>query len=260
MRKGIWSAAAVIGLLSVAGALAVTPWAGAAGSTVRMIEGPGDPTKDWKFDPAEITVPAGTTVTWQNSGQQPHTVAADDGSFKSDYISPGGSFQHTFATAGTYAYHCEPHPWMKAVVHVTGGATPATAASATPTTQAGGAASAGTPTTATTARTAAAASSPSTSTTTAPGGGAATATTTTAPATGGTTTTTAVAASTGGAASAAPATDNSTTTTTAAALEESAASSRSHGTGKTDTALVVLAGIVTVLLLGLTLRLLAGKS
>jgi len=257
MRKGICSAAAIIGLLSVAGALAVTPWAGAAGSTVKMVEGPGDPTKDWKFDPPEITVPAGTTVTWQNSGQQPHTVAADDGSFKSDYISPGGSFQHTFATAGTYAYHCEPHPWMKAVVRVTGGAPPAAAASATPTTQAGGT-SASTSTTATTARTAAGASS---STTTAPAGGAAATTTTTAAATGGTTTTTAAAASTGGAASAAPATDNSTTTTTtAAATEESAASSRSHGTGKTDTALVLLAGIVTVLLLSLTLRLLAAKS
>jgi len=255
MRKGIWSAAAVIGLLSVAGALAVAPRAGAAGSTVKMVEGPGDPTKDWKFDPAEITVPAGTTVTWQNSGQQAHTVAADDGSFKSDYISPGGSFQHTFATAGTYAYHCEPHPWMKAVVHVSGGAAPATAASATPTPQAGGA-SAATSTTATTARTAAAASS---STTTAPAGGAAT-TTTTAAAAAGTTTTTAVAASTGGAASAAPPTDNSTTTTTAAAAEESAASSRSHRSGKTDTALVVLAGIVTVLLLSLTLRLLTAKS
>jgi len=250
MRKAMWSVAAVVVLFSLGGMAAVR----AAGTTVSMVEGPGDPTKDWRFDPADITVPAGSTVTWHNSGQQPHTVTADDGSFKSDYVSPGGTFQHAFATPGTYAYHCEPHPWMKAVVHVTGGSTPSTAAATTPTTQAA-ASPASTSTTATTARTAAAASSSTTAP--APAAGGAT-TTTTAASTAGSTTTTA--AGVGGAPSAAPATDVSTTTTGAAA-EQAAAGGR-HGSqgGKTNAPLVTLAGLFTLLLVSVTMRLLAAKT
>jgi hypothetical protein len=223
-----------------------------------MVDGSGDPTTTWKFDPADITVPAGSTVTWKNTGQQPHTITADDGSFTSDYVSPGGTWQHTFATAGTYAYHCTPHPWMKAVVHVTGGGTPAAPGGQTPTTQAAAASgSAATSTTATTSRTAAQVGSSTTTTTAAAGGST---TTTTAAATGGTTTTVTSAAANSGAPSAASATDVSTTTSTGPAPDESAASSRGHGAGRTDTPLVVLAGVVTVLLMALTLRLLSAKS
>jgi len=251
MRKGMWPVAALVLLLSFGGALAVR----AAGTTVSIVDGSGDPTTTWKFDPANITVAAGSTVTWKNTGQQPHTITADDGSFSSDYVSPGGTWQHTFATAGTYAYHCTPHPWMKAVVHVTGGPAPAPAPVPTPTTQAG---APSTPTTAAPARTAAAAAS---STTTAPAPGASTTTSTAPAAAGGTTTTTATAAATGGASSAAPPTDNSTTTSTAAAAQQAAAGSRSHGAGhKTDTPLVVLAGVGTLLLILLTASLLGSKS
>jgi len=252
MCKRMWPVAALVMLLSLGGGLA----ARAAGTTVTMVDGSGDPTTTWKFDPADVTVSAGSTVTWQNKGQQPHTITADDGSFTSDYISPGATWQHTFATAGTYAYHCTPHPWMKGVVHVTGGPAPAGGASPAPApaTQAG-APPASTSTTATTARTAAAASS---STTTTAAAGAPT-TSTTAAASGGTTTTTAVAASTGGAGSSASPENNSTTTTTPG--EHQAASSRggSHG-GKTDAPQAALAGILTVLLAALTLRLLSAKS
>jgi plastocyanin len=245
MQKRMRSVAALVLLFSLGGA----PAALAAGPTVSMVDGSGDPTTTWKFDPAAITIAAGSTVTWHNSGQQSHTVSADDGSFKSDYISPGGTFQHTFATAGDFAYHCDPHPWMKAVIHVTGASTPTTAG-ATTTTSAAGASSASTTTTAK-------AGTASTPTTASPAGGATTGTTAAAGA-GGTTTTTV--ASTGGAASAAPPTDNSTTTTTAAAAEQAAATSKGNAGHKTDTALVVLAGIVTLLLAALTLRLLGAKS
>src|SRR5437763_7704213 len=136
MRKAMWSAATVVVLLAAVGMVGGYTRAGAATNSVSMVEGPGDPTTDWKFDPADITVPAGTTVKWHNSGKQPHTVTADDGSFNSSSISPGGDFEHAFPAPGNYAYHSDPHPWMKAVVHVAGGASPTTAPPATPTTQA----------------------------------------------------------------------------------------------------------------------------
>ena len=115
MRKAMWSAAAVVVLLSLGGMAAVR----AAGTTVSMVEGPGDPTKDWRFDPADITVPAGSTVTWHNSGQQPHTVTADDGSFDSGVKTGMGlRWDHRFDQPGDYPYSCTPHPTMTGVVHV----------------------------------------------------------------------------------------------------------------------------------------------
>jgi plastocyanin len=64
---------------------------------------------DDSFVPAQITVDAGTTITWSNSGQNPHTVTADDGSFGSGTLQAGDAFSSAFATAGTFAYHCTIH-------------------------------------------------------------------------------------------------------------------------------------------------------
>lgn len=119
MRKLAWSTAAVIAaVVPVAGAMvtAVRP-SHAEGNTVTVDDSDRDP-QQWKFVPAEITVAPGSTVTWSINGQHAHTVNAQDGSFSSGYISPGTSWQHTFDTAGDYAYFCEPHPWKKGVVHV----------------------------------------------------------------------------------------------------------------------------------------------
>ena len=57
-------------------------------------------------------------MTWTNNGPSVHTVTADDGSFDSGNISVGKTFSHTFQTAGTFAYHCTIHPFMKATVIV----------------------------------------------------------------------------------------------------------------------------------------------
>ena len=257
MRKGIWSAATAVVLLSVGSLAGGYPWAGAAPGSVSMVEGPGDPTTDWKFDPSDVTVTAGSTVTWHNNGKQAHTVTADDGSFNSSYISPGSDFQHAFPTAGNFAYHCEPHPWMKAVVHVTGGSTATTAPPVT-TTQ---------PNTATTATTVPAAGA--TTTTTAKPGASSTTTTTVAGAAGATTTTTAAAAGgTTATTAAAPtptaATDTASTTTTTAAGagggESAAGTHRKTDSGKTNGPLVALAAVLTVTLVGITGKLLASKS
>jgi plastocyanin len=75
---------------------------------------------DFAFQPASVELATGGTVTWTNTGQAPHTVTADDGSFDSGTLSPGATFSQTFATAGTFTYHCNIHPQMTATVIVGG--------------------------------------------------------------------------------------------------------------------------------------------
>jgi FtsP/CotA-like multicopper oxidase with cupredoxin domain len=65
--------------------------------------------KDDRFDPKTITISAGTTVTWTNTGGDWHSVAAFDGSFESDQLSPGDSYSYTFTTPGEYSYICKHH-------------------------------------------------------------------------------------------------------------------------------------------------------
>jgi plastocyanin len=74
--------------------------------------------EDFQFRPDRIEVAAGTTVVWRNGGQVTHTVTADDGSFDSGPIEPGGRRALTLARPGTYRFHCTPHPFMSGVVVV----------------------------------------------------------------------------------------------------------------------------------------------
>jgi plastocyanin len=71
------------------------------------------------FVPATLTVHAGSTVTWTNHDEEPHTVAANDGSFHSPGMGTGATFSHTFAAAGTFDYVCSIHPMMHGTVLVT---------------------------------------------------------------------------------------------------------------------------------------------
>jgi len=64
---------------------------------------------DNTFTPNKITVPVGATVVWTHTGQKPHTVTADDGSFDSGKLENGASFKQTFAKAGTFPYFCQFH-------------------------------------------------------------------------------------------------------------------------------------------------------
>lgn len=73
---------------------------------------------DFAFSPGELSIPLGSTVTWQNNGEAPHTVTAEDGSFDSDMIAAGGSWARTFEAAGTFRYGCSFHPEMEGVVTV----------------------------------------------------------------------------------------------------------------------------------------------
>jgi plastocyanin len=64
------------------------------------------------YQPAQLTVVAGQTVTWRNSGLGPHTVTSDAGQFDSGTLQTGATFSYTFSAPGTYAYSCTIHPTM----------------------------------------------------------------------------------------------------------------------------------------------------
>jgi plastocyanin len=71
------------------------------------------------FVPATLTIPVGSTVTWTNHDEEPHTVAASDGSFHSPGMGSQATYSHTFPTAGRFDYVCSIHPFMQATVVVT---------------------------------------------------------------------------------------------------------------------------------------------
>jgi plastocyanin len=70
------------------------------------------------FDPETVTIDVGDTVTWTNDDNVAHTVTADDDSFDSGPLSPGSTETVTFASAGTYAYHCTIHSSMTGTIVV----------------------------------------------------------------------------------------------------------------------------------------------
>jgi plastocyanin len=71
-----------------------------------------------KFGTDTITISAGQAVRWNNGDPVAHTVTFEGPEPGSGEIQPNGAFVHRFATAGTYSYHCTPHPFMKGVVVV----------------------------------------------------------------------------------------------------------------------------------------------
>jgi len=64
---------------------------------------------NFSFGPQTLTVPIGTTVTWTNRDDIPHTVVSIDGVFKSKVRDTDEKFSYTFDKAGTYAYYCSIH-------------------------------------------------------------------------------------------------------------------------------------------------------
>lgn len=92
-------------------------------SNTQMVMITTDSSGSFAFSPATLTIKAGTTVTWKNATAVGHTVTSDDGkSFDSGTSNPiaaqGGTFSFTFTKAGTFPYHCEIHPFMKATIIV----------------------------------------------------------------------------------------------------------------------------------------------
>ena len=69
------------------------------------------------FEPAQLTVKVGQTVTWTNHDDIPHTVVSA-GKFRSKTLDTDNSFSFTFATAGDYKYFCSLHPHMTGMIKV----------------------------------------------------------------------------------------------------------------------------------------------
>ena len=263
MREARWSAAAFVLLLS--GAVV-----GLAGPTVRAADtvtmGSDAEPFALKFFPAEVTVPVGSTIKWENKSDLQHDVAAQNGSFKSPLLNKGQTFEFKFTTPGDFPYVCTPHEdaGMKGVVKVVGASapppasSPAPAPAGTPTTRAAAAAAPGSnttttarpgqPTPTTTATTAAnnAAGSGATTTTTATGGADPGVTTSSGPATTPTS---------------APDVAGATTTTVGHGAEEAAGGD--HGSGgaadeeqKSSPVGIAFAAISTLILAGVSAKLL----
>jgi len=87
-----------------------TTTAPAGGNTVTI--------SNFSFSPATLTVSVDATVTWTNKDSVTHTIVSDTGVFDSGNMARNASFSYTFNTAGTYTYHCGPHPIMKGTIVV----------------------------------------------------------------------------------------------------------------------------------------------
>src|SRR3954452_1327177 len=99
-------AALVLALSSPA--LRATAGAGAASGTI----------DNFTFTPPELTVAPGTTVTWKNDDDIPHTVVAKDRTFRSKALDTGDSYAFTFPSAGRFEYFCSLHPYMVGTIVV----------------------------------------------------------------------------------------------------------------------------------------------
>jgi|HubBroStandDraft_6_1064221.scaffolds.fasta_scaffold73435_5 Icc protein len=74
--------------------------------------------KEFMFAPTAVTVAAGSTVTWTNKDQEPHTVVSENGQFRSGALDTGDSFSFRFDKPGTYRYACSIHPRMVGTIVV----------------------------------------------------------------------------------------------------------------------------------------------
>ena len=74
--------------------------------------------KSFAFQPAELNVAVGDTVTFTNQDGAPHTATADGGAFDTGTLKKGASGSLTFSAKGKFAYHCEFHRNMKGTITV----------------------------------------------------------------------------------------------------------------------------------------------
>jgi plastocyanin len=107
-------------------AMIVTAFACTNGTRPSLAMSPGDKPSNgatvkidnFSFGPAEVTVAAGSTITWTNQDDVPHVVASEGKLFKSKPLDTDDHFSFTFSKPGTYTYYCSIHPKMTARVVV----------------------------------------------------------------------------------------------------------------------------------------------
>jgi plastocyanin len=110
MKNALLLAAALAAAPAIAYAGAAAPLA--ANTTVVAI-------RNMHFTPDTLTIAAGTTVTWINKDEMPHTVTAKGGAFRSAALDTDERFSHIFAAPGDFIYFCTIHPLMVGRIVVT---------------------------------------------------------------------------------------------------------------------------------------------
>ena len=116
MRKSL----CIVGLLATVMVAMLLLSAGSPGSSANTAEPASAEVKvdNFSFGPATLTVAVGTTVTWTNRDDIPHTIVSTDKVFKSKVLDTDEKFSFTFSKAGTYPYFCSIHPKMTGSVVV----------------------------------------------------------------------------------------------------------------------------------------------
>jgi plastocyanin len=120
MSKILKAGAAALALCL--GATAALALSGPAVSAAAQPAGPTVRIDNFVFGPEALTVTVGTTVTWVNQDDIPHTVVANDKqTFKSKVLDTDERFSFTFTKPGEYGYFCSLHPHMVGKVIVKAG-------------------------------------------------------------------------------------------------------------------------------------------
>ena len=116
MKNARWILGVVLTAVAAFASIAVTqPGVAKAGDQSAAAEVKID---NFSFGPTTLTVAVGTTVTWKNNDDVPHTVVSDDKTFRSKALDTDDKFSYTFTKPGTYNYFCSVHPKMIAKVVV----------------------------------------------------------------------------------------------------------------------------------------------
>ena len=131
MRPGLGLLAIMLGIAACGGSPEPTSYGGQGGG------GPPPPSgsvvsvgiQDFSFSQSAVTITVGAAVRWSNSGPSTHTSTSDNNAWNSGSISPpgggaygggsAGTYQRTFSTAGSFAYHCAFHAHMQGTITVT---------------------------------------------------------------------------------------------------------------------------------------------
>ena len=120
MRPALFAFLTIVAISSSVVFLHVYAQGAEQGAGINIVEPPFQSPQNWTYDPTEITVPPGATVTWTNTGAVAHTVTSDDGtSLDSGSLDPQATFSFTADAPATLTYHCAFHPWMTGTLTVT---------------------------------------------------------------------------------------------------------------------------------------------
>ena len=115
MKKTLRRTALFAGLLQLVLLAPISAMAESAAPAVTEVK-----IDNFTFAPQRMVIKAGTTVTWINEDDIPHTVAATDKSFRSKVLDTDDKYSFTFTTAGVFEYFCSLHPHMTGTIVVEG--------------------------------------------------------------------------------------------------------------------------------------------